>query len=129
MPDPITHTKIVAPVVGGSASWFLGFAFDISRELVAIVFIGCFIGLLFRDAIPDFTSKLEALKHFMKTLLVLIAATVVTAWVAQEFISRYPNISAKTIAGLTGFIFIYFQATIANASKAAIVRLFGKVGA
>ena len=129
MQDIGVHEKITAPAASGLLSWLFGALFDFPPDLIFVAFVGCFIGFLLRDKIPELESKLSTALHFIKTLAMLLVATILTSWVAFLLVGYWPTVSQKTITGLTGCCLVYFQPVILTAVKAAIERVIGKVGA
>lgn len=129
MQDIGVHEKITAPAASGLLSWLFGTLFDFPPGLIFVAFVGCFIGFLLRDKIPELESKLATALHFIKTLVMLLVATILTSWVAFLLVGYWPTVSQKTITGLTGCCLVYFQPVILTAVKAAIERVIGKVGA
>lgn len=135
MPDPSTHTNIAAPIVGGVVSTIVSRLFDIEIDVLFVAFIGAWIGVALRDAVPEFSSKTQAFVRFGKTLGVIVTGTLGSAWSIPIILSVWPDVAKKSLAALTGFVLVYFYPQIIdlikfalNVAKGVIERLGGKVG-
>lgn len=135
MPDPSTHANIAAPIAGGVISTIVSRLFDIEIEVLFVAFIGAWIGIALRDAVPVFANKIQALIHFCKTLGIIVAGTVGSAWSIPIILSVWPEVAKKSLAAFTGFGLVYFYPQIIdlikfalNVAKGMIERLGGKVG-
>ena len=136
MPDLTTHTQIAAPLVGGVISSLIAMIFDIEADILLVAFIGAWVGIALRDAVPDFNSKFSAILHFLKTLGVVIVGTISAAYCIPVILKHAPDIATqRSVAAFTGFGLVYFYAQIMDLLKfcfgllkAIITRMAGKVG-
>jgi len=136
MPDPTTHTQVAAPLVGGVISSLIAMLFDIEADILLVAFIGAWVGIALRDAVPEFSSKLAAMLHFFKTLGVVILGTISAAYCIPVILKHAPDIATqRSVAAFTGFGLVYFYAQIMELLKFSfgmlkgiVSRMGGKVG-
>lgn len=107
MSDPITHSSVL-PIASGGLSFLLARFFDIPPDMLFVAFLGAWIGIALRDALPVFSDKYIAVFYFLKTLGIIIAGTIIAAWLIPEILKKFPDVAQKTIAGGTGFLLVYF---------------------
>ncbi|HYN54408.1 MAG TPA: hypothetical protein VES38_06860 [Methylotenera sp.] len=108
MADPAEHIAEVAPVAAGFISIFITQVFDLPPMVVLMAFVGAWIGIALRDAIPEFTSRVTAVKHFFKTLFIVLSATIIAAWLMPLLLKYFPDLAQKSAAGGAGFMLVYF---------------------
>lgn len=117
MPDLDNHMNTLPPLAGGIGSTLFMQLFDLRPEVVLMAFIGAWIGIALKDAIPDFPDRKSAVIYFLKTLFIVFAGTVFSAWAIPVILKFYPDIAQKSVAGFTGFMLVYFYTQLIDLGK------------
>lgn len=111
MPNVDTHTQAAAGLAG-ALNFGLAALFDISPELVLVVFVGSCIGLVFRPSLPEVTGNYKAFKQFMSEIGWLVIVTIMASWVVPWVLKFMPEVAQKTIAGGTGIAVMMYREKI-----------------
>lgn len=131
----VANLQDAAPVTTVVFSVIITNLFDLHPYVVLMAFIGAWIGIALRDAVPDFATKQAAIKHFCKTLAIVVIATILTAWAIPIILKWQPGIAQKSVAGFTSLLLVYFYAEIIDfikflfgLAKKALTFKFGNGG-
>lgn len=127
MPDLNTHIESTALAAGGVISTFFTLLFDINPDALLVAFIGCWIGIAARAAVPATESHRTAIVRFLWTLGVVVICTMATAWLIPIALKFFPDMAQKSVAAVIGFCVVKWQSEIFDHASKAIGRLFGRI--
>jgi hypothetical protein len=118
------ETGVIPAVVGGGSSSLFIQYFGLQPEVLLMAAIGSFIGVMMRNAVPEFDNNRKAFGYFCRVLAIVFAGTIMAAWVVPLAMHYQPDLAQNSVAGIIAFLVVYFSEEILQGLKYVIVEGF-----
>lgn len=116
-----TQITLASAGVAALINIVVGALFDIPPTTVLVVFIGTFIGLVFRPTVTMPSANKDKFWLLAKTCGWLIAITMLASWAVPWVTHLLPGVAQKSMAAALGFVGMLKREKIGNFIAAKIM--------